>query len=61
MLYRAQVKVPEHRAEHSVDGEGDGAVVLDLAAEEQVAEVREGEEDDGEHHAEAGKFLHRSL
>jgi hypothetical protein len=57
MLNGAEVKVPKHGAEHGEDGEGDGAVVLDLAAEEQVAQVGEGEEDDGEHHAEPRQLL----
>ena len=53
VLNRAQVEVAEHGAEHGVAGLDDGLVGVQLAAEEQVAEVGEGEEDDEKHDAEA--------
>ena len=42
---------------HFLQGIQQRAEVLDIAAEEQVAEMREGEEHDGEHDQKANQIL----
>ena len=57
LLDGVKVEVSEDGPEEGEDGLVEGGEVGDLRAEEEVAELREGQEHDGEHHEEAQHVL----
>ena len=57
LLDGVKVEVSEDGPEEGEDGLVEGGEVGDLRAEEEVAELREGQEHDGEHHEEARHVL----